>query len=570
MSLLYPWVLAALPILGLVLWLLERWRQEPLVLEVADLALFTPRAASEEEARAAERRRSWRFWSRLLALSLLVLAASAPRVAVGPPGPLVVEAVLSRGLSASARPAGASLFERNRAALREVVAGLRPEDRVRLHLVPGPPARLLSRNEAYLALEQVRPAAAESDLARTLEPLLAPRPGPQPPVFCASERDPGLQSPRLQLALAGGPYRNRGVVALRRSGTNLHATLVGAPGPVELSFAARSPGGEVLTGRFAGELEEGQPLLASWSHPALAEALEASVRLVGADELSADDQAFAVASPSRARRVAVSGELSAPLRRALLAVERVQLEDLAPGASPAGCDLLILNDLPKVLPEVPLVVVPTSLPSEPLPGGLLGAGAGHPAWRHLSGRLSHDPVQVAGLTPPPEGLPRALPLVLAGSEPLILVTGSPRPQVVVLRTPATGPWTEREAFPLLWAELLEALAPQSAGELRAYPAGQTHPALGHVPWGLPRRVLSEGRPLLGSVARPASPPEVASAQPFPPGAAQLLAAARPPAPERDLAPWLALLALPFVLGALWPAPSLARTPREERRQLARG
>ena len=557
MSLLYPWVLAALPVLGLALWLLERWRRQPLVLVVAELELFAPGTASRDEARAAERRLSWRFWCRLLALALLVFTGSGPRVAVGPRGSLVVEAVLSRGLSASARGGGTSEphLEHTRVALRTLVESLRPDDGVRLHLVPGPPAQLLTRNEAFLALERVRPAAAEADLAATLSPLLAPRPGVATPVFCASERDPGLQSPRLQLALSGGPYRNRGVVALRRSGTTLHATLLGAPGPVEVAFAARVAEGSVRTGQAKGTLREGQPLLLSWSDPSLAGALEASVRILGADAIASDDQAFAVASPERVRRVAFRGTLSAPLRRALLAVEQVRLEVVAPGAQPdPECVLLILDALPKVLPQIPLAVVPSALPNQPVPGGALRPSAPHPTWRHLAGRLTHDPGQVPGLTPTPRGLPAARPLILAGSEALVLVTGDPSPEVILLRAPATGPWTEREAFPLLWAELLEALAPRSRGELRAYPAGEPHALLGTVPWGPPQRVLREGAPVLGSVAQPARPPALASSRPFPPGALTLLAAARPPAPERDLAPWLALLALPFLLAAAWPAP----------------
>jgi aerotolerance regulator-like protein len=558
-SLLYPWILIALPFLGLALWLLERWRRQPLVLVVADLELFAPSAASEEEAQAAERRLSWRFWARFLALALLVLAASGPRVAIGPRGALVIEVVFSRGLSASALPAGASEshLARHRAALRGVVESLRPDDRVRLHLVPGPPAALLTRNDAFLALEEVRPAAAEGDLAERLSPLLAPRPGPAPPVFCASERDPGLQSPRLQLALSGGPYRNRGLVALRRSGDTLHATLLGSPGPVEVAFAARTAAGDVLSGRVKGTLEAGRALLLSWSEASLPGAVEASARIVGSDAVASDDRAFAVASPSRARRVAVRGQLSPALRRALLAVEQVQLEVLPPGRAPSpGCDLLILNALPKVLPPTALAVVPTALPTQPVPGGPLRLGAPHPAWRHLAGRLTQDPAQVPGLTPPPAGLPEASPLLLAGSEPLVLVAGRETPEVIVLRAPASGPWTEREVFPLLWAELLEALAPQSRGELRAFPAGAHHPDLGRVPWGRPRRVLRQGRPLLGSVARAARPPEAESSRPFPADSLSLVAAARAPAPERDLAPWIALLAFPLLLAAAWPAASV--------------
>lgn len=555
MSLLYPWLLIALPVLGVALWLLERWRREPLVLVVADLELFAPQAASREEARAAERRSSWRFWSRLLALLFLVLAASGPRVSIGPPGALVVEVVLSRGLSASAKPEGAesSHLDHQVTALRGVVEGLRPDDRVRLHLVPGPPARLLSRNEAFLALERARPAAAEGDLRETLEPLLAPRPGQAAPVFCASERDPGIESPRLELALLGGPYRNRGLVALRRSGQTLHATLQGTPGPVEVVFAARGTRGDVLSGRAQGTLGGEGPLVLSWSDPGLREAVEASVRILGQDAIPSDDRAFAVASRGGVRRVAVQGKLSPALRRALEAIEQVQVEVVPAGRVPE-CDLLVLNALPKVLPPTALAVVPTSLPSEPLAGGLLRPGSPHPAWTHLPLRLSHDPAQVPGLTQAPSGLPGAQPLLLAGREPFVLVAGDPSPEVVVLRAPASGPWTEREAFPLLWAELLEALAPQSRGELRAFPAGAPHALLGRVPWGPPQRVLSEGRPLLGSVAQPARAPRAESSRPFDPQALSRLAAARPPAPERDLAPWLALLALPFLLGAVWPGP----------------
>ena len=565
MSLASPWLLLAFPCFAFALWLLERWRRRPLALRVADLALFQREAASETEARAARRRLALSLWLRLLALALLTLGWAEPRLASGPGGALAVDLVCDRGLSsgASAR-SGASALETHRAELRRVLARLRPDDRVRLHLLPGEPLRDLDPAAAAAALDQARPAGREAELEATLQPLLAR--GAGPPVFLASDRAPTLTSPRLALALFGAPYLNRGITSLRREGAQVFAAVRGAPGPVEVQFAASSgAGAPLLTGVVRGQLGPEGFLLVAWSEPRLAQSREVSARLAlhPGDALATDDVAFALAPPAPSRRVGIVGEVSPALERALRALPGVALERLSEVSGRPedllGFDLLVVERLPEVLPQVPLAVVPRALPPQTLAGGPLAAGLPHPAFVHSLARLGRDAGGVERVAAPPPGLPQGRALLLAGAQPLILVSGAPRPRVLVCTAPAEGPWTRREVFPLLWAELLQSLAPAEPEDFAALPAG-ARVGPGRAPWGPPQRVV-DGARSYGTAAGLAEPPPQAVSSAFSDAAFAALEAARPAPPARGLASYLALGAGLFLLLSFWPA--AGRGPSDE-------
>ena len=571
MSFAAPWVLLAFPCLALALWLLERWRRRPLALLVADAELFRPDAQSEREARAARRQLALRFWLRLAALALLCLAAAAPRQARGARGALVLDLVCDRGLSSGARePSGATPLEAHRAELAQVLERLRPEDRVRLHLVPGPGSpRPLTPAAAAEVLAAARPAGLEAGaaLAGLLPALLAPAAGP--PVFLASDRPPPRSGSRLEVALRGAPYADRGITSLRLEGTIAYAALWGAPGPVEVRFAARvGPGGEeagaplIIQGRVRGQLQGQTPLLLAWSDPALARAEELSARLIGTDALAEDDVAFALSAAAPPRRVGLVGELgeSAPaLLRALSALPGVTLERLSALPPHAEAfDLLVLERLPEVLPAAPIAVVPATLATTNRAGGRLAPGRPHPAFPHSAARLSADPGAVERVGLPPAGLPQAEALLLAGEVPLVLLSGSPRPRVLVCTAPTRGPWTRREVFPLLWAELLQAAAPRAPREVAALRAGAQSGAE-RAPFGPPQRV-ERGARRFGTVAARAQPPSEVYASAFSEEAWARLEAARPPPPSRDLAPWLALLAGLLLCASFWPPRGAPRRP----------
>ena len=176
--------------------------------------------------------------------------------------------------------------------------------------------------------------------------------------------------------------------------------------------------------------------------------------------------------------------------------------------------------------------------------------------RHTARQAERDPAAIPRLGPLPEGLPGAAPVLLAGRQPLALVSGEGRQLLAVLRAPLgksdAGSWIASASFPLFWAELLELAAPRTRAELRAHPAGRPHPLLAEVPYALRTYRDAGGRALLGTVAAPLAPDPPAAERAFSQGDLERLEAARPEVPARTLAPWLALLALLPVLGAWWP------------------
>jgi hypothetical protein len=556
----HPWLLVAFPLAALLLYLFERWRRRPQRVVVADLELFQPTPAAEEEARSQRRRLAWRFWLRLAAAALLCLALADLRARVGPPGALEVDLVLERGVASSAKDAnGRSRLDHYREQLAWVLDALRPDDRVRVHALPGPPAPSLLRDEARAELARITPGGGSARPESALRPLVARARAGGPPVFFAGDREPeGLGGPGLAVALLGGPVRDRALEGLAAEAGRLHVTLRSrrSPGLVTVSVVARRVGGELVRQRLGGRLPPTGALRLSWdSLPQDSVEVSALLERRAGDDVPGNDRAFAVRPPVPPRRVGVIGEASEALVRALQAAPRLVLERLSTTPpDTASLDLLVLPALPQVIPRVAVAVVPTELGAPAVPGGPLVVQAG--PLRHTRAQLGRDPAAVGRVGPTPKGLPQAKAVILAGKEPLVLLSGRGRGLLAVFRAPLdarSGSWVASASFPVFWAEFLELAAPRVGAELVAHPAGDPHPLLSTPPWEVKRYVDPEGSALVGTGARALRPDPPPVSRSFASQDLVALQATRAPSPTRPLAPALALLALLLVLAAWWPA-----------------
>jgi len=560
-----PLLLLAAPVALLLLWLLERLRRRPVELVVADLTLFASTPEVEAAARSRRRQLGLRLLLLALAALLLCVAAAGPSPDPGAAGPLVIDLVLDAGITSGARDGSGTRLDQHRLALEAVLDRLRPDDRVRVHVVPGPPGGSpLSPADARAVLRAAVPTAAPADLVGVLARL-----GPRR-VVVATDR--ALAGATI-LVVAGGPAPDRGLVALEGDGEVLRATVAswGAPGEVEVELAARGPDGVERTttrrvtcpahgaARVAWSVAEGLP----------GGAIEARARLLGGDALTTDDVAFAALASPR-RRVGLAGAVGPATRRALAAVPGTSLVELAPGAvaglGPAALDLLVVDALPDLLPDVALAVVPSALPrvgtvtGGTVTGRALALGGDTEAFRWTLAEAARAPVVVDALGPPPRGLADATPLLVAGQAPLALVRGLGRRLVLVLTCPperAPG-LVASELFPLLWGEALALAAPGGDGRLAAHPCGTPLP-YGPVPNHVLRRTDPDGRAVLGTVAAPAAGMDAPSPpRPLDPADLERLEAARTAAPPRPRP------AAPALAGLLCAALAwLAGRPRAE-------
>lgn len=590
-SIAHPLALALGPLAVLLLWLLERWRRRPPRLVVADPALFEPDAEVEAQARARRRRAGARWLLRAGAALLLALAAAGPRLPDGAGGALTVDLVLDRGLTADARDAaGRPRLDERRAALADVLARLREDDRVRLHLLPAgaaPAPPPVAPVTAGALLERAAPAGAPADLRAVLD-AAAPD---GPPVFVAADALPGPPSKpasgagRARLASSAAPLSDVAVVSLREDedgavwvGLAARRDPQAPPLPARLRLRLRcSPANDGAPRELTREvaLEGSEPLVKfeaaelapapTWIEAAL-EPIDASAlpRDAPLDALPLDDRAAAVRE-LRPRRVGVVGDCGPWLRRALRAVPGVVLREL-PRLDPAqvsDLDLVVAAELrPEApLPGAPLLVVPRGLPADAAPGGVLEALAPdglEQAFARSRAALASEPATLTRRGALPV-LPRPRPLLrLRGGEPVAVVAGEGRRLVVALAfplEPGTTTWTQLPSFPLFVAELLALVAPREGaqGSLVAQPVG--------APWEGPAGPLvplapglvrgPDGAPLVGTVCVLPDPVPLDLAAPRRFDAADLAAleAARPAARARPLGGWCLLAAALLALVA---------------------
>lgn len=578
-----PLLLPLGPLAVLALWLLERWRQRPVRLVVADVALFELTPEVEAEARARRQRVGLRFLLVAGAALALGLAAAGPRGPRPEDGPVVVDLVLDRGVTSGVAEAdGVTRLEQHRRHLRRVLEALRADDRARVHLVPGEPATTPLPPEAARALlDAATPTAAHADLEEVLARVpqtAATDARPAPPVVVATDRDlrPASTDPlaaRLLVARSGTARSDRALVGLARGGDGaLHATIASydAPGPARVRFTARGPEGREAEATREVTLPARGVVRLSWAD-APAGALVASATLEGEDALPTTDRAFAAAAPPR-RRVAVVGEPGPAVRRALAAVPGTELTDVPRGALVSApvvgeaFDLVVLavSEPPLELPRTAVVTLPPALPrAGRLPGGEVRA-LDHPGFPHTLAELARASFRVGALAPMPSG--QREDLLTVGAHPLVAVRGAGRELVVTIAAPLTAEvtdWTRHDAFPLFWGELLALAAPRRTGALAAHTAGRpwTGP-LGATLTPLQVELVAgpDGEPLLGTVAAPPASIDVtAPARDLPAELTARLDASRRPGPRAALASPLAALALALLLGAWATAPARARS-----------
>jgi hypothetical protein len=567
-----PLLLLLGPAAVLLLHLLERWRRRPLTLVVADLTLFEVTPEVEQAAASHRRRASQRFLLRAAAALALAAGVAGARWPGGSPGALTVDLVLDRGVSAGALQGAGTRLDAHREHLRAVLQRLRPDDRVRLHLLPARgPVAPLSPARAGELLTRATPLAATAEVAQATA-RLAPRAHAEgrPPVFVASDR-PLPDQPGLALALAAEPVTNRALLSLTRDGDALHAALAsyGAAGPAEVVFTV-GDGEREVSGEVRLEVGDSGFLLVSWPLPADAPSSLrwARAELRGEDALPADDVVFATAPTSR-RRVGILGEPGPWVRRALRAVPGTRLVELdRSGLEEAGdLDLMVVPSLALVedTPGVALCVVPPSLSARAVAGGSV-SGQAHAAFPHTLDALQADPFQVAQVGPLPT-LRRAHTLLRAGERPLVVLSGEARRLVVAIAAPLdrdTSPWPELGSFPLFWAELLELAAPRTSTRLASHPCGE--------PWSGPDGAQTffdvalqrdlDGAPLVGTSAAPpqALEDEAAGTHGFAEEALAAIDSTRPRQAPTPLGAGLALLALALAL-ASWRPTAPARTGR---------
>jgi len=487
------WLLLA-PLAWGALWLLERWRRQPLRLVVADLGLFAGEAGDAPPPRAA-RRPSESFWWRAAACGALALAAAGPQWTRE--GRLDVDLVLDRGIESGFRVDGATSLDWHRSELLRVVDALRGDDRVHLHLVPAqggiPP---LSPSEARRVLTRTASSAAQGDVHAAVRALPGRR-----PAFVASPSAGETAGVAQARWVVRQPNRGVATVAVSEAGVEVALVGDGLPGPCELELEVDA-GGVTHTKRVAVALPERGTALARWPRgewPFAGDPERVAARLLGGDALPLDDRGFALRE--RRTRVALACDPGPAVERALRAVPGVELARAA-DLEASAFDLLIVERLASdaPLPPTAVVVVPAA-GEEHAPVAARASVDPAGAFAHTVDAVFEAPFSVRQRAPLPS-LDGAHPLLqTADGAPLVLVRGSGRRLVAALGVPprreATS-WVDSRAFPFFWAELV-ALASEARGRVRSQVAGTLRVDGEAV---LDVGVFPAGEPRVGTVAAP--------------------------------------------------------------------
>jgi hypothetical protein len=284
----------------------------------------------------------------LLVLALLALAVARPVVRSSAREAKAVAVVLDATASMTARgPGGRPRFEEARAAARELVKNLAPQDRAMV-VVAGRAARTAkaltdAKEELLRAIDAARPEEARGETrdavllaASALKPFGA---AGEVHVFgdggggeLPSAGETGVA---VRFHAAGAPGENVGVTGLD--------LVRGKDGRVEV-FATVENSGAGAARRFATLVSGGKPVatrelrLAARSEEPVVfrEALapgKLEVRLDGSDALACDDAAYAVLLPPEPLAVGIVGRSHAALERALRMAGDVVLYAAAPDAA---------------------------------------------------------------------------------------------------------------------------------------------------------------------------------------------------------------------------------------------
>jgi hypothetical protein len=464
-------------------------------------------SAGRREGAAQRLGRRLRRWLslalQLVILGLIVLAATDPRPIGDHQGPgRTMVLLIDRSASMQARDEVGSRLGRARALAREIVDGLRPDDRALIASFAGEVTAATGidddRGRLRAAIDAIRPSEEPGDPAGALAFSAAVLRGrTRPTVILIGDGGGGsggaLRDIDLQFLPVGRRRDNLAIVAFSAR------RLAGDPSSVELGLVVQSfrdVPSEVTLAITAGperipvarrflRLAAGERMVERLSGVALPDArLEAD--LEGArDDLSLDDRAFAVVPEPLPLRVLAVGGRNLYLEGALLGLApTVQVKHVAPGAIEStrsrwtSYDAVIFDGVtPNPAPERGrFLYLDPHGPGNPWPDHgtiadpiVTDIVAGHPLIRQLS--LMDLNIAVARrLTRGKDDVA----IVSAPDAPLLMVSAHPALNRIALAfDPRRSDLPLRSAFPLFLANALGWLADQSTIEALSWPTGRT-------------------------------------------------------------------------------------------------
>ena len=467
MSWLYP-----LGLLGLlavpVLVALSLWRRQRREVAVSSLLLWRDVAGeSKDTPKSQRRRRVDPLLVLRVAVALLLTAAlcGLSWLRTTPRRRTVVLVLDTSASMATRRPDGRTRWEACRDRLVDLVGRLSSGDRVVMVDVLGRLTHTALPAAAAQALREVAPLAASVPKDQLVAAATAERRSDEQAIVLVATDSPDLPGlpEGIHVVAAGGPTDNRGIVAFaarqRRDGA--HEILVGianASREASQSQVVLSADGVEL-GRQPIELPprgRGQAI----HEASLTDVAALEAALSTGDALAADDRAWLLRR-TRPVRVALIGEPSQALRRALAAQDGVEVVEAAgtgEGRVAAEADLAVYyRAVPTAFDARRIVVV---APRADVGGlRLLGtapaaAAAVEAARDPLMSAMTLDGVSVgraARLTAPP-GFDV---LARAGAAPLIGRWREGAASVVYVGIdPALSDWPLTPSFPIFWANVV--------------------------------------------------------------------------------------------------------------------
>ena len=462
MTWLYPLgLLGLLAVPAVIVLSLWRWRRRDVA--VPSLMLWRGLAAA---ARQAPRSRRRRRVDPLLVLRVAVAVALAgalcglawvrpERVARR----LVIVADLSASMAAR-RPDGRTRWQACADELRALIDRAGADGRVTVVPLPPPTLSFVRQRDSGLAtLADLAPQSASlepSELVNAAANALRGHPGAL--VVVATDRQIEGLPEGIHVLAKGDASDNLGIVAFaeaRRPGGG-HEVLVGvasaSAGEMSVEVTLLGDGREL--GRQRSTVPARGRVSVVFDVP-IGSVAELAARLEGGDALPLDDRAWLRRSP-RPARVALLGEPSPALRRALAAQEGVTVVEAASGAvePPDGALAVYYRSVPSRLDRGRIVVVAPSqsVGSLRLAGEAeVGEGAVVAPRDPLMAAVRLDGVRVgpaARLLAPPgfETLARA------GDVPLIGRWREGEAEAVYVGIdPARSTWPLSPSFPIFWA-----------------------------------------------------------------------------------------------------------------------
>lgn len=529
MSLADPLSLLALllvPVVIVLHSLVVRWRRA----EVSSL-VFWNEVLRDERTSVRLRRilRSLALAAEVLAVALLCLALARPhlRPRTGPAGDAIL--VLDATASMKAREGSVTRFDMAREKALSEIAALRRDSRV-LVISAGRAPRILAGFTAdRAALRGVLSSAAPGDeqggIAEALGLALSLRSaarGDRVLVFTDNAFDSAgavdLSLPWLRWIAVGSSADNAGITALAfrgdaggRGGREVFLSVQNFSGvPMEFPLVVRADRVETIREQVALGPGQARAISLPWTGPATG---RVTAEIGVADDLEADNRAFAVFAPARPVRVRVVGEPNVFLDAALGALPGVTVLRAAPGAIAGSdsegegeADLVIFDGVPATDAGSAVLAIDTIPPGLPLRSSGVRQGLRVAAVdrRHpVMASVALEGVSIARAQRLEPG-PGFVPLAQAGGLPVILAWEQARRRLLVLGFDIRqSDLPLRAGFPVMLANAMEWYFPSwlsvHAGQVPAglpvllAPAG-SGPVTVILPGGARRTLDPQGEP----------------------------------------------------------------------------